>query len=97
MKSKRSMDEGKRTMDSSAQTHSLFSIPTWFIYAANRKAVYLSLVCASNSSSVFISASLAKLHNVPNASSLPRLAARCHALYPQSSPSVNNFSLAHLD
>ena len=82
MKCKRTMDIGKRTMDSSAQTHSLFSIPTWFISAANRKAVYLSLVCASNNSSVFSSASLAKLHNVSNAYRLPRLAARCHSLYP---------------
>ena len=55
MKSERTMDEGKRAMDYSAQTHILFSIPTWFFYAANRKAVYPSIVCARNNSSVFSS------------------------------------------
>jgi len=71
----------------------LYSVYTIFLSVANLKEVNPSQDLVGNNSSVLISNFVAQIHNVSNASNLPKHTAWCHRIYPSLSMASNNFFL----
>ena len=82
---------------SSAQPPNFCNISACFHCAPMCKTVPPSLFCTRYNSSVFISTSIAKPSNVPNASNLKFLAAGCPTVNYWLSSARNNFVLIHWD